>query len=457
MQTNKKIEEFLKSVCDKIKYVPIRQEISDEIKDHIEDIKEYYIDNGDTDDIAIEKSIFDMGDPDEIGKVLNRIHKPKLDIKLILMSCILIIIGLMATYSLSNSIYQRGLGSETWFTKNIFYTIFGLFVGIIIYKTNYIKLKKHSIHIYIIATTIFLLSLITGNTENGIPHIIIPFVYVSISLPVIIVPLYILSFCGFIINLKIKNKSESFKVFILSILSILITFYCDSVIYALCLSISYFTIYLYNMFKSNQYTTKKKVLYIFITFFFIISTTMIFIASSPYRFERLKSIFVSNSYNFDAYQFDIKKNILVNANVFGRTDIEGMLTNEISLNEGAYGLVDARQTEILSYIIGIYGIFIGTLLIFCILLFFLHFLLNAKKIKEYYGKYVIIGISSMYIVQAILNVLSNLCLIQSNTALLPFVSCSGIDNAINIIILSFILSIYKRKDILTKMEKLEMA
>ena len=48
MQTN----EFLNNVCEKIKYKPIRNEISEELKNHIEEQKEAFIQSGIEENVA---------------------------------------------------------------------------------------------------------------------------------------------------------------------------------------------------------------------------------------------------------------------------------------------------------------------------------------------------------------------------------------------------------------------
>ena len=69
------------------------------------------------------------------------------------------------------------------------------------------------------------------------------------------------------------------------------------------------------------------------------------------------------------------------------------------------------------------------------------------KIKEVYGKFIIIGLASMFILQSIFNILMNLNLWIESGFNLPFVSY-GIGNLImNVISLSIILSVYRRKDI----------
>ena len=77
------IKEFLDSVCEQIKYKPIREDIAEELKNHIEELKENYIQEGMKEEIAEQKAIEQMGDSKEIGKKLNKIHRPKLDWKLL--------------------------------------------------------------------------------------------------------------------------------------------------------------------------------------------------------------------------------------------------------------------------------------------------------------------------------------------------------------------------------------
>ena len=55
------IKEFLNSVCEQIKYKPITEEISDELQNHIEEQKEYYIEKGMNEKEAEAKSINQMG------------------------------------------------------------------------------------------------------------------------------------------------------------------------------------------------------------------------------------------------------------------------------------------------------------------------------------------------------------------------------------------------------------
>ena len=74
-------------------------------------------------------------------------------------------------------------------------------------------------------------------------------------------------------------------------------------------------------------------------------------------------------------------------------------------------------------------------------------IMNAIKIKDNYGKFLVIGISSMFILQSIFNILINLNLWIDFSLNLPFVSYGGANLVINIMSLALILSIYRKKDI----------
>ena len=161
------IKEFLNKICNEIKYKPIRKEISEEIQTHIEEIKQNNINNGMEEQIAEEKAIKEMGEAEEIGKQLNKIHRPKLDWKL------LILIIILTTYGLIIAILKEKSTNNNYIANTIFHIIIGLIIGIAIYFFDYRKIKKYSNLIYIIATIIMILPKIgiLSCYINGIPYI----------------------------------------------------------------------------------------------------------------------------------------------------------------------------------------------------------------------------------------------------------------------------------------------
>ena len=114
------IKEYLENVCNEIKYKPIRNEISKELENHIEEAKEEYISKGENEEKAIEKAITDMGDAEIIGKRLNKIHKPKLDYKLIILVLILLCFTFLVSI-IKTKAYLFSVGEIPFFIKTIIY------------------------------------------------------------------------------------------------------------------------------------------------------------------------------------------------------------------------------------------------------------------------------------------------------------------------------------------------
>lgn len=71
-----KIEEFLEETLSYVKFVLDRYEIRLELRDHMMDKFDYYMESGSDVEEAEKLTIKDMGDPKEIGVELNKQHNP---------------------------------------------------------------------------------------------------------------------------------------------------------------------------------------------------------------------------------------------------------------------------------------------------------------------------------------------------------------------------------------------
>lgn len=80
--------------------------------------------------------------------------------------------------------------------------------------------------------------------------------------------------------------------------------------------------------------------------------------------------------------------------------------------------------------------------------------IEESKVKESNGKLLIIGMSSIFILQSIFNILMNLNLIIDANFNLPFVSYGRLNLIVNMMCLTLVLAIYRRKDILILMSNL---
>ena len=452
------IKDFLEKVCNEIKYKPIREEISKELENHIEESKEAYIHKGESEEIAINKAIADMGDAEVIGKTLNKIHKPKLDYKLIILLLILLcftflVVGIKTT----SHVFSEGEGP--FFVKTIVYLIIGFILGLAIYFMDYTKISKYSNYIYIVSSILIIYTIIfSHHLINGIPYLNIGNIYIPINR--VTMPLFLISFIGFIQNVG-KHKMEFrvlnletiqidkslIKVIILTVFSLLLLASIPSLTSAFILGIAYMIIAIVKIIKDSH----KKVTNLLKLCGVIFALGIICILSlttAPYRLERIVTTFHPETDPEGAGWVGINRKLVIeSASMFGEAED---MSNAIELfDEGA----EYAFTSILAH----YGWIVAILLIVTIILISVKLIINSIKVKDDYGKMIIIGISCLFIFQSVFNVLMNLNLWFESGFELPFVSYDGTGLIMNMACLALVLSIYRRKDILISSDNKKIA
>ena len=443
------IKDFLEKVCNEIKYKPIREEISKELENHIEESKEAYIHKGESEEIAINKAIADMGDAEVIGKTLNKIHKPKLDYKLIILLLILLcftflVVGIKTT----SHVFSEGEGP--FFVKTIVYLIIGFILGLAIYFMDYTKIAKYSNYIYIVSSILIIYTVISSHhLINGIPYLNIGNIYIPINR--VVMPLFLISFIGLIQNVG-KHKVEFrvldletiqidkslVKIIILSVFSLLLLASIPSLTSAFILGIAYMIIATVKIIKdSHKKVTNLLKLYGVIFALGIIC--IISLTTAPYRLERIVTTFYPETDPEGAGWLGINRKLIIeSASMFG--EAEDM--------SNALDLFDAGTQFAFISILAHYGWIVAILLIVTIILISIKLIINSIKVKDAYGKMIIIGISCLFIFQSVFNVLMNLNLWFESGFELPFVSYGGTGLIMNMACLALVLSIYRRKDIL---------
>lgn len=155
-------DNFLNKVCQEIKYKPARRGIAEELELHIEDIKEDYLRSGIKENEAEEKAVAQMGHAEEIGKKLNKIHKPKLDWKLLILILILIGFGIIVAILRD----RQPLKTNNYTGSTIVYLVIGIILSIVIYFFDYKKIKKYSNLIWIIATIIMVVPFLVKGPDR---------------------------------------------------------------------------------------------------------------------------------------------------------------------------------------------------------------------------------------------------------------------------------------------------
>ena len=454
------IKDFLEKVCNEITYKPIRKEISQELENHIEEAKEGYMHKGENEENAINKAISDMGDAEVIGKTLNKIHRPKLDYKLFILLLILLcftflVVGIKTT----SHVFSEGEGP--FFIKTIVYLIIGFILGLAIYFMDYTQIAKYSNYIYIASSILVIYTVQFSNYQvNGIPYLNVGNIF-TVSISTVAMPLFLISFVGFIQNVgkhkvefhvlnleTIKIDKGLIKIIVLSIFSLLLLGSIPSLTSVLVLGMAYIIIATVKIIKdSNKKVTNVLKLWGVITVLGIICIISL-TAGAPYLLEKIITTFYPETDPEGAGWLGINRKLIIeSASMFGEAED---MSNALELfDEGT----EFAFISILAH----YGWIVAILLIVIIILISVKLIINSIKVKDAYGKMLIIGISCLFIFQSVFNVLMNLNLWFEAGFELPFVSYGGTGLIMNMVCLALVLSIYRRKDILTSSDEEKIA
>ena len=453
MQTN----EFLNNVCEKIKYKPIRNEISEELKNHIEEQKEAFIQSGIEENVAEEKAIENMGSAEELGKKLNKIHRPKLDWKLVLLILILIAFGILVTIiRMKNEIsldyrYSRGTNMGNY----ILALGIGMILSTLIYFIDYRKMSKYPMLFYIIATLCFIMPYGIGGTLNGIRYL---YVFSTLILPMVIaIPLYIIAFVGFIYNInKVKITTQSgknininiIKIIVLSIISLHFVM-TQSIATAFILGLVYMIISTIKLSKLEKKGKKYIAILWGIPLILFLSVILIYVASDFGKY--IITILIDSFYpgidpNGSGWGAMDRNEIIKSAKLFGEVEGIGLEYRPCFEQGEAWAFIS---------ILANYGWGVSLGMLLAIILFNVKLIKNAINIKEEYGKWLTIGISTMFILQSLFNVAMNLGFGIIANFNLPLVSYGLISLIMNMMSLALVLSVYRRKDINTYETKYE--
>lgn len=133
--------DYITTVKEQIRNKKAKLLIEDELKDHIEEQIKAYQEDGVSYEEAEKMAVLDMGDPIEVGTELNRIHRPKMEKKLLMMVIIFSIISLILQYFVGRICV--GSNNPNYFIDQLGFTIIGIIIMVLIYFFDYTIIGKY--------------------------------------------------------------------------------------------------------------------------------------------------------------------------------------------------------------------------------------------------------------------------------------------------------------------------
>lgn len=143
--SSNEVNQFLEDVIEQIQYKPIRTEIKEELRAHIEDHTLELMENGIEEKEATQTAIEQMGDPVNIGITLNEVRRVKNHWILISMILSAVFMGVLNNFIYNSVSWELGtINGIADIMSNINYFICGLIVFLVIYLKGYTFVVKHT-------------------------------------------------------------------------------------------------------------------------------------------------------------------------------------------------------------------------------------------------------------------------------------------------------------------------
>ena len=231
------------------------------------------------------------------------------------------------------------------------------------------------------------------------------------------------------------------KLLILSIISLIFFTFIPSLATGLILAIIYLIISIVKLVMSNN---KKGFVIILCLIVSISLLGVIGICNNEHLITRLKSSYYPESDPLGYGYIGVnQQKIIDSAKTFGTAHN----TSE------AIKIFDEGTNYAFISILAHYGWIVSGVMLLVIILLNVKLIINAVKIKDTYGKLIIIGIASLFILQTVFNILMNFNLGAKADFNIPLISYGNINLVINMMTLALVLSIYRRKDIIIENKK----
>lgn len=414
---NQKINNYLDKICSNVKNKAVHPEIKKELESHIDELTLYYQKQGNSEDNAINLALENLGDTKKLGNDLNKVHKKVFDFKLFATIILLVLIGLVGSFSFNTpSLFHSNASPllNPYFFKNLLWLVIGGVAFIIGYFVKFRTLKKLSIPLYIIGVVLYILYLLNPYSGSGHYYgfVLGP---ISLSLLPLLPLLFLFGISGIYSKLNFENKKHIIIAYILGLTPLA------------CMG----------------YTFKFVPMFIYYSLAFLI---IMYVHS-----QNLKVIIAS---------------FVLEIIIFCATSISGLialihsnygspnLVHQILATSKFLGRSSAQMTYInLSYsltsAVGYFGFAFGILIVLILAYFIFRLIKLSLSINNIYGKSLAFTITSVLIVETVWGVLMNLGIAPYAGVTIPFVTYSGSFFMFGLFILGLFLNIYRLKTLKT--------
>ncbi len=461
-------ENFLNNLCHEIKYKKICPEIAKEFEMHIDELANDLIEVGTPENTAYKIAVERMGNPSEIGMELNKTYKPLMEWSVLFLTTVLVGMGLFILLTIKN------MDSEKFFYNSstlVFTTGIGIVAFIAVLMFDYKKLEKLSLPCYVLISTILLIWDVTDLERSSImlfmnrSHIYIH------DLPSLLTPFLIISFAGVvkrfcsgeILNFSLFSSGSKKKIFMgkfpdfvilvglagIPIFSFLIM---PRLSFVIILGVIFLSMITYGILRKEFKGNRRKYIGILYSggLFSLVVPIGYITLKNHYISDRLKSLF---NPQYDptgvGYPAVMASRLIQSAKLFGKTSVN---TNKEYFSP-LRSIINSHNDYIFTTIVVTFGWVFAIMVLVLLLLFVWRIMVLSQKISDDYGRILTIGICAAFTFQIVINILVSTAILPSFSINLPFISYGGTGFVCNMVLVGLLLSVYRRKNLISKKEQ----
>ncbi|MBV6680999.1 FtsW/RodA/SpoVE family cell cycle protein [Bacillus thuringiensis] len=414
---NKKGERFLKEVTNHIKSKEAKDLVAMELDFHLKQAKNMWMDKGLSEEVAEDKAVEQMGSPVKLGEELNKLYKPKVD---------WFLIGLLVAAMGLGFLPIITFGHADLFMNKVVFVILGVVTAMGMMLLDYRRLEKLGWMFYTIGVLI-LLMIKCFPTDYVIGEAIIKIGPIKIDC-LMTMPFFFLAWASFFNNSRLKFMHllilYVFSLYLFSTTSILLPIFI------------YITMVFVMLWWSKLGKNTAWLITILPILPFIVRDLFSWSAVKEYRIARILG-FINPAHD----QWDLRlQEAMSSAGWFG--------------TYGNIKSIRAAHTDfVFASLTYYYGYVLALVLVVILSLFAVRIMNIAYKINDGYGKLLLVGGVTLFVIHFICNVGMTLGILPRVSISLPFISYGLIPTLFHAFIMGIVLSVYRRKDIPFRMRK----
>ncbi|HDX9643300.1 TPA: FtsW/RodA/SpoVE family cell cycle protein [Bacillus mobilis] len=412
---NKKGDRFVSEVTNHIKSKEAKSFVATELDFHLKQAKHTWIEKGLSEEVAENKAVEQMGSPIKLGQELNKLHKPKVDWFLLILLVAAMGLGFLPIIALGHT-------NDLLMNKVIF-VILGIVTAVGIMLLDYRKLERLGWLFYTIGVLI-LLTLKCFPTDYVIGEAIIKIGPIKIDC-LMTIPFFFLAWASFFNNSRLK------------FMHLLMLYVFSLYLFSTMVPIFIYNTMIFVMLWWSKLGKKTAWLITLLPILpFVIRDLFSWSAVKEYRIARILGLV---NPEHDLWYLRLQE-AMSSAGWFG--------------TYGNIKSIPAAHTDfVFASLTYYYGYVLALVLVIILSLFAVRIMNIAYIINDGYGKLLLVGGVTLFIIHFICNVGMILGLLPRTSISLPFISYGLIPTLFHAFIMGIVLSVYRRKDMSFRMRK----